>query len=214
MDTKSSKCVHLVEGGTNGSQYVNMAPMGKTSLGRVTHARKRQQTSFTNLETHGDGSGYLACDTCSSGVPNEIVPAGIVPIGNILVGNNIGFQTRTKGLLVLTRSLVVLDREHGTPFHITERGRRCSILRRPEDLVNSWRPMCPGHLPPFCHLRKMMSYSWRSPSWVNYCHRTCCCCWHPCDALSASSISFGLSFPCHTPFWRSPSKCPSCRQHD
>ena len=97
MDTKSSKCVHLVEGGTNGSQYVNMAPMGKTSLGRVIHARKRQKTSFTNLETHGDGSGYLACDTCSSGVPNEIVPAGIVPIGNILVGNNIGFQTRTKG---------------------------------------------------------------------------------------------------------------------
>ena len=98
MDTKSSKCVHLVEGGTNGSQYVNMAPMGKTSLGRVIHARKRQKTSFTNLETHGDGSAYLACDTCSSGVPNEIVPAGIVPIGNILVGNNIGFQTRTKGV--------------------------------------------------------------------------------------------------------------------
>ena len=71
--------------------------MGKTSLGRVIHARKRQKTSFTNLETHGDGSGYLACDTCSSGVPNEIVPAGIVPIGNILVGNNIGFPTRTKG---------------------------------------------------------------------------------------------------------------------
>ena len=98
MDTKSSKCVHLVEGGTNGSQYVNMAPRGKTSLGRVVHTRKRQKTSFTNLETHGDGSGYLACDTCSSGVPNEIVPAGIVPIGNILVGNNIGFQTRTKDL--------------------------------------------------------------------------------------------------------------------
>ena len=97
MDTKSSKCVHLVEGGTNGSQDVNMAPMGKTSLGRVIHARKRQKTSFTNLETHGDGSGYLACDTCSSGVPNEIVPVGIVPIGNIPVGNNIGFQTRTKG---------------------------------------------------------------------------------------------------------------------
>ena len=98
MDMKSSKCVHLVEGGTNGPQYVNMAPMGKTSLGRVTHARKRQKTSFTNLETHGDGSGYLACDTCSSGVLKEIVPAGIVPIGNILVGNNIGFQTRTKGI--------------------------------------------------------------------------------------------------------------------
>ena len=49
MDTKSSKCVHLVEGGTNGPQYVNMAPMGKTSLGRVTHARKRQKTSFTKL---------------------------------------------------------------------------------------------------------------------------------------------------------------------
>ena len=97
MDTKSSKCLHLVEGGTNGPLYVNMAPMGKTSLGRVTHARKRQKTSFTNLETHGDGSGYLACDTCSSGVPKEVVPAGIVPIGNILVGNNIGFQTRTKG---------------------------------------------------------------------------------------------------------------------
>ena len=97
MDTKSSKCVHLVEGGTNGSQGVNMAPMGKTSLGRVIHARKRQKTSFTNLETHGDGSGYLACDTCSGGVPNEIVPAGIVPIGNIPVGNNIGFQTRNKG---------------------------------------------------------------------------------------------------------------------
>ena len=97
MDTKSSKCVHLVEGGTNGSQDVNMAPMGKTSLGRVIHARKRQKTSFTNLKTHGDGFGYLACDTCSSGVPNEIVPAGIVPIGNIPIGNNIGFQTRTKG---------------------------------------------------------------------------------------------------------------------
>ena len=97
MDTKSSKCVHLVGGGTNGSQDTNMAPMGKTSLGRVIHARKRQRTSFTNLETHGDGSGYLACDTCSSGVPKEIVPAGIVPIGNIPVGNNIGFQTRTKG---------------------------------------------------------------------------------------------------------------------
>ena len=97
MDTKSSKCVHLVEGGTNGPQYVNMAPMGKTSLGRVTHARKRQKTSFTNLETHGDGSGYLACDTCSSGVPKEIVPAGIVRIGNILAGNNLGVQTRTKG---------------------------------------------------------------------------------------------------------------------
>ena len=97
MDTKSSKCVHLVEGGTNGPQYVNMAPMGKTSLGRVIHARKRQKTSFTNLETHGDGSRCLACDTCSSGVPNEIVPAGIVPIGNLPVGNNIGFQTRTKG---------------------------------------------------------------------------------------------------------------------
>ena len=99
MDTKSSKCVHLVEGGTDGSQDVNMAPMGKTSLRRVIHARKRQKTSFTNLETQGDGSGYLACDTCSSGVPNEIVPAGIVPIGNIPVGNNIGFQTRTKGFL-------------------------------------------------------------------------------------------------------------------
>ena len=97
MDTKSSKCVHLVEGGTNGPQYVNMAPMGKTSLGRVTHARKRQKTSFTNLETHGDGSGYYACDACSSGVPKEIVPAGIVPIVDILVGNNIQFQTRTKG---------------------------------------------------------------------------------------------------------------------
>ena len=97
MDTKSSKCLHLVEGGTNSSQDVNMAPMGKTSLGRVIHARKRQKTSFTNLETHGDGSGYVACDTCSSGVANEIVLAGIVPIGNILVGNNIGFQTRTKG---------------------------------------------------------------------------------------------------------------------
>ena len=100
MDTKTSKCVHLVEGGTNGSQYVNMAPMGKTSLGRVIHAGKRQKTSFTNLETHGDGSGYLACETCSSGVPNEIVPAGIVSIGNILVGNNIGFQTRTKGIVL------------------------------------------------------------------------------------------------------------------
>ena len=97
MDTKTSKCVHLVEGGTNSPQYVNMAPMGRTSLGRVTHARKRQKTSFANLETHGDGSCYRACDTCSSGVPKEIVPAGIVPIGNILVGNNIGVQTRTKG---------------------------------------------------------------------------------------------------------------------
>ena len=99
MDTKSSKCVHLVEGGTNGSQDVNMAPMGKTSLGRVIHARKRQKTSFTNLETDGDGSGYLVIwlSGYSSGVPNDIVPAGIVPIGNILVGNNIGFQTRTKG---------------------------------------------------------------------------------------------------------------------
>ena len=97
MDTKSSKCVHLVEGGTNGPQYVNMAPMGKRSLGRVTRARKRQQTSFTNLETHGDGSRYLACDTCSSGVPKEIVPAGIVPIGKILVRNNLWVQTRTKG---------------------------------------------------------------------------------------------------------------------
>ena len=97
MDTKSSKWVHLVEGGTDGPQYVNMAPMGKTSLGHVTHARKRQKTSFTNLETHGDGSGYMACDTCSDGVPKEIVPAGIVPIGNILVGNNLGVQTRTKG---------------------------------------------------------------------------------------------------------------------
>ena len=125
MDTKSSKCVHLVEGGTNGSQDVNMAPMGKTSLGRVTHARKRQKTSFTNLETHGDGSGYLACDTCSSGVPNEIVPAGIVPIGNILVGNNIGFQTRTKGnsalaqeanfmakLMVISGYISILDYLH------------------------------------------------------------------------------------------------------
>ena len=89
--------MYLVEGGTNGPKYVNMALMGKTSLGRVTHARKRQKTLFTNLETHGDGSGYLACDTCSSGVPKEVVPAGIVPIGNILVGNNLGVQTRTKG---------------------------------------------------------------------------------------------------------------------
>ena len=89
MDTKSSKCVHLVEGGISGPQDVNMAQMGKTSLGRVTHARKRQKTSFTNLETHGDG--------CSNGVPKEIVPAGVVPIGNILVGNNLGVQTRTKG---------------------------------------------------------------------------------------------------------------------
>ena len=100
MDTNSSKCVHLVEGGTNGPQYVNMAPMGKTSLGRVTRARKGQKISFTNLETHGDGSGYLACDTFSSGVPKEIVPAGIVPIGSILVGNNLGVQTRTKGRIV------------------------------------------------------------------------------------------------------------------
>ena len=115
MDTKSSKCVHLVEGGTNGSQYVNMAPMGKTSLGRVTHARKRQKTSFTNLETHGDGSGCLACDTCSSGLPNEIVPAGIVPIGNILVGNNIGFQTRTKGGIVSVPLLRSLFKACGAP---------------------------------------------------------------------------------------------------
>ena len=105
MDTKSSKCVHLVEGGTNGPQYVNMAPMGKTSLGRVTHATKRQKTSFTNLKKHGDGSRYLACDTCSSGVPKEIVPAGIVPIENILFGNNIGFQTRTKGMSQRCRPL-------------------------------------------------------------------------------------------------------------
>ena len=100
MDTKSSKCVHLVEGGTNGPQYVNMAPMGTTRLGRVTHARKRQKTSFTNLETDGDASGYLACDTCSAGVPKEIVPAGMDPMGNILVGNNLGVQTRTKGYTV------------------------------------------------------------------------------------------------------------------
>ena len=89
MDTKSLKCVHLVEGGNNGPQYVNMAPMGKTSLGHVTHARKRQKTSFTNLETHGDGCGYLACDTCSSGVSKEIVPAGIVPIWS---GTTLGFK--------------------------------------------------------------------------------------------------------------------------
>ena len=89
MDTKSLKCVHLVEGGTNSPQYVDLASMG---LGRVTHASKRQKTSFTSLETHGDGFGYLACDTCSGGVPKEIVAAGIVS-----VGNNIGFQTRTKG---------------------------------------------------------------------------------------------------------------------
>ena len=101
MDTKSSKCVHLVEGGTNGPQYVNMAPMAKTNLGCVTHATKRHKTSFTNFETHGDGSCYLACDTCSSGVPKEIVPAGIVPIGNIPVGNNLGVQTRTEGASVL-----------------------------------------------------------------------------------------------------------------
>ena len=60
MDTKSSKSVHLVEGGINGPQHVNMAPMGKASFGRVTHARKRQKTSFTNLETHDDASRYLA----------------------------------------------------------------------------------------------------------------------------------------------------------
>ena len=41
MDTKSLKCVHLVEGGTNGRQYVNMAPMGKTSLGRVKERDKK-----------------------------------------------------------------------------------------------------------------------------------------------------------------------------
>ena len=99
MDTKSLKCVHLVEGGTNGPQYANMAPMGKTNLGRVTHARKRQETSFANLEAHGVGSSYVACDNCCSGVPKEIVPPGIVPIGNILVGNNLGVQTRTKGMV-------------------------------------------------------------------------------------------------------------------
>ena len=121
MDTKSSKCVHLVEGGTNGSQDVNMAPMGKTSLGRVIHARKRQKTSFTNLETHGDGSGYLACDTCSSGVPNEIVPAGIVPIGNIPVGNNIGFQTRTKGKASFSSTVALLS-----SFTLAHPPRRCT----------------------------------------------------------------------------------------
>ena len=100
MNTKNSKCVHLVEGGTNSPRYVNMALMGKTSLGRVTHAIKRQKTSFTNLKTQGDGFGYLACDTCSSGVPKEIVPAGNVPIGNILVRNNLGVPPRTKGACV------------------------------------------------------------------------------------------------------------------
>ena len=66
---------------------------------------KRQKTSFTNLETHGDGSGYLAYDTCSSGVPREIVPAGIVPIGNILVGKNLGVQARTKGVPFVTETM-------------------------------------------------------------------------------------------------------------
>ena len=125
MDTKSSKCVHLVEGGTNGPQYVNMALMGNTSLGHVTHARKRQKTSFTNLETHGDASGYLACDTCSTGVPKEIVPAGIVRIGNILVGNNLGVQTRTKSSTHLplhaTQAATGVDAHAGftsSPMHI------------------------------------------------------------------------------------------------
>ena len=119
MDTKSSKCVHLVEGGTNGPQYVNIAPMGKTSLGRVTHARKRQKTSFTKLETHGVGFGYLACNTCSSGVPKEIVPAGIVLIGNILVGNNLWVQTRTKGLAALLdpANWPWLEEGDGSPRH-------------------------------------------------------------------------------------------------
>ena len=117
MDTKSSKCVHLVEGGTNGPQCVHMAPIGKTSLGRVTHARKRQKTSFTNLETHGDRSGYLACDTCSSGVPKGIVPAGIVPIGNIPVRNNLGVQTRTKGI----RKWLVLMTPLGEACHVLQR---------------------------------------------------------------------------------------------
>ena len=40
----------------------------------------------------------MVMDTCSSAVAKEIVPAGIVPIGNILVGNNLGVQTRTKGV--------------------------------------------------------------------------------------------------------------------
>ena len=144
MDTKSSKCVHLVERGTNGSQYVNMAPMGKTSFGRVTHARKRQKTSFTKLETHGDGSGYLACDTCSSGVPNEIVPAGIVPIGNILVGNNIGFQTRTKdhlNWLPRTRIFLVLTIiEEPCCANISKIG-----LHSGHDMVFAYQPMSNGN---------------------------------------------------------------------
>ena len=122
MDTKSSKCVHLVEGGTNGPEFVNMAPMGETSLGRVTHAGKRQKTSFTNLETHGDESGYRACDTCSSGVPKEIVPAGIVRIGNILVGNNHRVQTRTKGALYRPPN-------HPEP-HVAQRLIRLKVMSR------------------------------------------------------------------------------------
>ena len=49
MDTKSSKWVHLEEGGTNGPQYVNKALMGKTSLGRVTHARKGKKNIIYEL---------------------------------------------------------------------------------------------------------------------------------------------------------------------
>ena len=132
MDTKSSKRVHLVEGGTNGPQYVNMAPMGKTSLGRVAHSRKRQKTSFTNFETHGDGSGCLACDTCSSGVPKEIVPAGIVPIGNILVGNKIGFQTRTKGSI----RVVDLQQSKSTIRFYDQKSTRRWVTRPSGDYIN------------------------------------------------------------------------------
>ena len=81
MDTKSSKCVHLVEGGTNGSQDVNMAPMGKTSYGRVIHARKRQKTSFTNLETHGDGSVIWPATLVRVVFPTRLFPRELSPLG-------------------------------------------------------------------------------------------------------------------------------------
>ena len=42
MDTTSSKCVHLVEGGTNGPQYVNMARWERQALDAL-HMQKRDK---------------------------------------------------------------------------------------------------------------------------------------------------------------------------
>ena len=92
MDTKSSKCVHLVEGGTNGSQDVNMAPMGKTSLGRVIHARKRQKHHLRTWKLMVMDLVIWPATLVPVVFPTRLFRRELFPLGIFQSGTTLGFK--------------------------------------------------------------------------------------------------------------------------